>query len=390
MTIIDYSTPSLFRLDGFQASIHRYQTKSERINLDVGASHSTTIPSLVGWHTGEVNYLYLDKNTSKVQVSDALLDYTYYGVLDSTVYEYSYWRPYNTTVTITNISGESISLTITSQTDLFKLLEGTATGEGYDFALDQAAFDKMQYFYYLSMEVTAPFSLNAYTMCAPSWAIAEYLNRTTTSPDEYYTVGIEYGTYMVSLDVQYMWKVMLDDVYGNWRLRSAPPALEHDVAITSLDPCRTVIDQNCLTSISVKVSNQGHHTETFNIAIYANSTPVETKPLTVQSGKQTSLVYTWNTTGLQKGNWTLLAAAEPVAGETDLEDNNATCYIQMSIKGDVDANGKVNIIDISKAATAFATTPGEPKWSANADVNEDQKINIIDISTIAKEFGKVA
>jgi len=47
----------------------------------------------------------------------------------------------------------------------------------------------------------------------------------------------------------------------------------------------------------------------------------------------------------------------------------------------------VNIKDISIAAKAFGTIPGQPGWSSIADVNHDYKIDIRDISLIAKQFG---
>jgi hypothetical protein len=58
--------------------------------------------------------------------------------------------------------------------------------------------------------------------------------------------------------------------------------------------------------------------------------------------------------------------------------------------GDINADGTVNIIDISVAAKAFNTMFGDKRWNANADINEDRIINILDITLVSKEFGKIA
>jgi hypothetical protein len=43
--------------------------------------------------------------------------------------------------------------------------------------------------------------------------------------------------------------------------------------------------------------------------------------------------------------------------------------------------------DITLAAKAFGTKPGDARWSTIADVNHDYKIDGRDITLIAKNFG---
>jgi len=54
---------------------------------------------------------------------------------------------------------------------------------------------------------------------------------------------------------------------------------------------------------------------------------------------------------------------------------------------DVNYDGKVNILDISAAARAFGTTPGDMRWDKECDVNFDDYVNILDISYVAMDFG---
>ena len=167
------------------------------------------------------------------------------------------------------------------------------------------------------------------------------------------------------------------------------PEPTHDISIKTITPYRIVIGNNTSTTINVTAENIGDYPETFNVTLYYNTTQIGTQEVTLTTG-QSTLTFNWTTPSML-GNYTLTAVASQVPGETEIEDNTLTYYpIQVSIAGDINADGTVNIIDISKAAVAFQTNPGDPKWNSNADVNEDSVINIVDISKIAIEYGKTA
>jgi len=97
----------------------------------------------------------------------------------------------------------------------------------------------------------------------------------------------------------------------------------HDVAITNVT-CNPVVYQKYNSTIYVTVENQGNFTETFNVTVYANTTEIETQEITLSSGASTTIPFTWNTTRLSKGNYTIWAYAWPVTGEIDFDDNNCT------------------------------------------------------------------
>jgi hypothetical protein len=54
---------------------------------------------------------------------------------------------------------------------------------------------------------------------------------------------------------------------------------------------------------------------------------------------------------------------------------------------DLNADGKVNIVDIAIAAIAFDSTPTSPTWNPAADINKDNLVNIIDLALIAGTLG---
>lgn len=69
----------------------------------------------------------------------------------------------------------------------------------------------------------------------------------------------------------------------------------------------------------------------------------------------------------------------------------STLNIQVltTIIGDLNGDRKADMKDISMAARAFGTVPGDQRWEPRADVNRDVKVDMKDITVIAKNFGKI-
>lgn len=55
--------------------------------------------------------------------------------------------------------------------------------------------------------------------------------------------------------------------------------------------------------------------------------------------------------------------------------------------GDINKDGKVNLIDLVEVAIRYGSTPADPKWNPDADVNHDNVINIFDLDFIVLHFG---
>jgi hypothetical protein len=163
----------------------------------------------------------------------------------------------------------------------------------------------------------------------------------------------------------------------------------HDVSVTNVTSSKTVVGQGYSLKINFTAANQGDYTETFNVTAYANTTSVASQNVTLSSGNSTTIIFTWNTTGFVKGNYTIKAVADTVSGETETGDNALTDgVVYVGVPGDVDGNHKVEIKDILLLAKAYGTNPQSLNWNPNLDVNGDDKVDIKDILIAAKNYGK--
>jgi len=183
----------------------------------------------------------------------------------------------------------------------------------------------------------------------------------------------------------------------------------HDVAIKGVKPFKTVVAQGYSVSIAVTTKNYGDFSEAFNVTAYANVTIIETREITLASGNSTTIILTWNTSGIARGNYTITAEATPVPEETDTLDNKfKDGWIAIAILGDINADGKVNIKDIAPVARAYGaneiTDPEDPRYGEYwhdppcnycphdpiLDLDGNGEIKMKDVATVAKEFGKTA
>lgn len=114
----------------------------------------------------------------------------------------------------------------------------------------------------------------------------------------------------------------------------APP--RHDIAIADVTPSKTVVGRTYSILINVTIDNQGGYTETFNVALYANTTMIGTQTINnMPNETSTILSFAWDTTDFAKGNYTVSAVADQVPDETHTDDNSRTGgWIHITKAGD--------------------------------------------------------
>jgi len=121
-----------------------------------------------------------------------------------------------------------------------------------------------------------------------------------------------------------------------------------DITVTSTTSSKTVVRQGCNVSINITVENQGYYSETFNLTAYANTTIITTLTnITLTSGNSTNITFTWNTTGVPYGYYTITANATSVPGESETADNTfENGWVVVTGVGDVNGDLVVNVLDV--------------------------------------------
>jgi hypothetical protein len=168
-----------------------------------------------------------------------------------------------------------------------------------------------------------------------------------------------------------------------------------DIAATGVSPYRTSVPiEYSLGGINVSVSlkNNGQDTETFNVTLYysvsnvSGTNLVDTQTTALISGGSETLTFPWNTSTLSYGNYTLLAHVTPLPYDINTADKNSSTYVSVTIPGDVNGDGIVNILDAIQLGNAFLSNPSSSNWNPNADINGDNVVNILDAIILGNHF----
>jgi hypothetical protein len=96
----------------------------------------------------------------------------------------------------------------------------------------------------------------------------------------------------------------------------------HDVAITSVIPSKTEVYSGQIVNITVVAKNEGTFNETFDIRAFYDSTLIGTQTVTdLPQDEEKTLTFSWNTTYVPGGDYTISANTTIVPGEIDTADN---------------------------------------------------------------------
>ena len=147
--------------------------------------------------------------------------------------------------------------------------------------------------------------------------------------------------------------------------------------------------------LNVTIQNQGTKVEAFNMAICGNTTIIDAQQnVILNRGDSMTITFTLDTTDLVIGNYTLWALIDPIEGETDTADNTLSGgWICVSIPGDVNGDGKVDVKDVYAVGKAYGTSiegPNPPgrTYEPNCDINGDDKTDVKDYYIVCKNYGK--
>jgi hypothetical protein len=173
------------------------------------------------------------------------------------------------------------------------------------------------------------------------------------------------------------------------------PFNAHDIGIVNFYKSKTVVDQGYSMNISLTILDYGMYDETFTVECHASTTVVGTQIVKLAERNCTTVTFTWKTTGVAKGNYTLSAYAGPVQDETDTSDNSLTTgWIIVAMVGDITGptlwvpDGKCDARDVALIASLFGANYPNPRYQPNADIVDDGKINAKDVALVASRFGQ--
>jgi len=160
-----------------------------------------------------------------------------------------------------------------------------------------------------------------------------------------------------------------------------------NVAETSISTDPTWVYQGETARINVTVSNIEDFPENVWVTLYYNITAnksIDAWPVYLEAEQNYTLQFTWNTAGLPCLNYTLTAVAT-VSTDSNTPSNG---YTTVRLMGDVNGDGRVNLMDIALVARAFGSTPTSPNWNPAADLNGDGTVNMKDVVLVARNFGQ--
>ena len=106
-------------------------------------------------------------------------------------------------------------------------------------------------------------------------------------------------------------------------------------------------------------------------------------------GNGTMAVFSFVIAGPANSTIYLISHAADVEANMFIQNASDHCHIRVTWnRTDLNADGKVDILDLSVFAKAFASRLGHYRWNWNVDIDGNQMINIIDAAKIIQDFGK--
>ncbi|MGD0977532.1 MAG: NosD domain-containing protein [Candidatus Bathyarchaeia archaeon] len=170
----------------------------------------------------------------------------------------------------------------------------------------------------------------------------------------------------------------------------------HDLGVVSVATSKTgclpvpTVGLGYSVNVTAEIWNYGTGDENSGLAMYANETLVQPKTnTTLIAGSLASMTVLWNTSGLDYGNYTLMAVVDPVPNETNTSDNTlAGDWIIVTIPGDLNGDFKVSLSDLTLLANAYGSKPGDAKWNPNADMHNSGRVGLTDLTLLAIHYGQ--
>ena len=189
---------------------------------------------------------------------------------------------------------------------------------------------------------------------------------------------------------------ILSQNVDRYPLRKPWPWDAHDIGITCVQlESKTIFEQDHLMWGSMLIFNYGSFEENFNLAILTNETLALTTDITLGSQTCTAVFFYVNASGLACGQYTLEIYITELPAENSTADNTYTIPFAVTVQGDTNGDGGVNVLDLINIVNHLGHDGDEhakytQEWfqCLNTDVKEDGQHNVLDLILVAISLGQ--
>lgn len=106
------------------------------------------------------------------------------------------------------------------------------------------------------------------------------------------------------------------------------------------------------------------------------------------SGSGTLFTVTFNTSDTGESNLPLYDSILLNPSVTEMPHKTIDGTVLVTVVGDVNGDGVVNVIDLSIVSLSYGTFEGEPDYNPEADLNEDGVVDMRDLTIVAMHLGQ--
>ncbi len=133
------------------------------------------------------------------------------------------------------------------------------------------------------------------------------------------------------------------------------PAQVRDIAVTNIALSPATVVKGGIVDLNVTVANYGDTDESFNVTLYYDHNIIETRTnVYLTAGTMQILLFTWDTTGVADGIYTIKAESSSLLGETNVTNNS---YVDGTVAVSSAPVHDVAVIDVSASPTTVL--PGQ-------------------------------
>jgi hypothetical protein len=108
---------------------------------------------------------------------------------------------------------------------------------------------------------------------------------------------------------------------GVVEVMAVPVGFVHDVAVVGVEVFPQIVQKGEIVSIAVTVRNEGNFSEDFDLTVLYDESVIEKIHVFLEVGQKRLFSFSWNTSDVDVGVYTIKAEASQVADEEDLADN---------------------------------------------------------------------